>query len=655
MSNVYTIAIRMTMHDNASAGLMQLAAHLTGIHHHLGLATAALGRFRMAVGGALAAGAGIGIFKGIGHMIDEGAHLQKVQNQMIAAGWKNKEIAEATAEAWRLSSKYQALGVAELMEMQKEMAPVLGDRKEAMHMAETMSKLSMAMLGTFGTESTAKFNKQIRDAIRAGELSGNVLQPERFEKYLDGMAKTLKAFGGTITPTDYFQATKYGRASAFNWSDEFTNEILPTIMQELGASSTGTALMTMYGAAIGGRMSLRSISMFDKLGMINRDKLDPENLTPEGKIKRMSPGAMVGHDTLMTNPYEWVQSTLLPAMLKNKKITQEGLDEINKGNIKEGLGEKTRKEITALMAILFGDRTAQGMADLFALQRKKIERDRKLRGDAMGLDVGAQFYNEKDYGVAKKGFETQWKNLMQALGGPGVDTATKALHAMNGALSSMGNFAQANPEGVKIAMVALGSLAAALVVIGTAAVGLAVLGGGGVIAVAVGAIAAFVAAMAALNWDKIKGFTADIGTKFADFHIQAGLAIIEVGNKISAAITAIPGQVAGAITAAFGSIASMITGAVSGIGASIGAAVGRLNPFGGGKSVPGAAPSVQPQSFVPPAGGGKTIQAHTTINLDGRKVAQSVAHHIAQGSQQVYSAAGFDGRMAATTPDYQAI
>ena len=41
-------------------------------------------------------------------------------------------------------------------------------------------------------------------------------------------------------------ATKYGRASALSWSDEFTGQILPTIIQELGGSSSGTAFMSMY-------------------------------------------------------------------------------------------------------------------------------------------------------------------------------------------------------------------------------------------------------------------------------------------------------------------------------------------------------------------------------------------------------------------------
>ena len=44
-------------------------------------------------------------------------------------------------------------------------------------------------------------------------------------------------------------ATKYGRASALNWSDEFTGQILPNIIQELGGSSSGTAFMSMYPGA----------------------------------------------------------------------------------------------------------------------------------------------------------------------------------------------------------------------------------------------------------------------------------------------------------------------------------------------------------------------------------------------------------------------
>jgi hypothetical protein len=37
-------------------------------------------------------------------------------------------------------------------------------------------------------------------------------------------------------------------------------------------------------------------------------------------------------------------------------------------------------------AIMFGNRTAQGIADLLALQPRKIERDRAIVGQAAGLN-----------------------------------------------------------------------------------------------------------------------------------------------------------------------------------------------------------------------------------------------------------------------------
>ncbi len=649
-SNLYEIGVRMTMTHNMSPILTALTHQFMHLHHHINQATAASLRFRTAVTGALGAFAGFQLGHGVGHMLDAGNHLVKVQNQMTAQGWKQKDLAEATAKSWEITAKYQSMGAAEVLEMQKEMAPVLGDRHHAIEMAEQMAKLHMSLQGTLGAERASQFNKQIRDAIRSGELSANVLQPERFAQYLDGMAKTLKAFGGTITPSDYFMATKYGRASAMNWNDEFTNTILPTVMQELGASSTGTALMTLYQAVVGGRLKGKNIAAFDKLGLIDHAKLNPENLTAEGRIKSMTPGALAGSRMLMENPYDWAQKILVPAMLKHNIMTEKGWEAIKRGDLKEGEGKEARKAISEYMAQLFGDRTAQGLVDMLVLQTKKIERDKHLVPEAMGLDQGVAFYNAKSYEMAKSKISTQWENLMTAFGSPGVEMATRGMNAIAQGISTVAGFVAAHPTFAKVFLATMAGLAAGLVVVGTALLAFAAVGVGGGIVVILAGVAAGLAALAAINWKSISEFftgRAEYIDKNGGYHAR----VKSLGEKIKGiaatfmnTLMAIPSQIGGAITAMASNIAQKLRDALGWIGRVF------TNPNAGGKSSPKA---IQPQSFVPPpnsGGGPKAIRM--TMQVDGRVLGEAAAQWIARQSQHMGSSADFDGMQASMPVDY---
>lgn len=706
MSSLYQIGVRMTMDASQTSAILRVLAHeFIGLHHHIGNATLALGRFRQALVGAGMAFAGTGLVKGLANVVEHGNSMVKIQQQMMAAGWRNKEIQEATAKAWELSNRNQSIAAAEILEMQKELAPVLGDRHHAIEMAEQMTKLMVSFQGAFGVDSAAQFHRQVRDAIRAGELSANILQPERFAAYLDGMAKTLKAFGGTITPSDYFMATKYGRAGALNWSDEFTNTILPTIMQELGAASTGTGLMTLYQAVVGGRMRLRSIKAMDDLGLIDRTKLNPDtDLTPEGRIKRLSPGSVVGSRLLMENPFDWVWQEMIPAMLRKGIVSQEGIEAIKRGEIKDGIGAEARKAITENVAVMFGDRTAQGIVDLLAIQWKKITRDQRLIRDAMGLDEGTEFFKSESYDMAKVAVFQQWENLLTALGGPGVPMATRALQGLANALNAIAEWAVQNPEMASGIVTVTAGLATGLVTIGGALLTMAILGAAGPGILLTG-LATGIAAMAALNWDGIKrmgsslyewafgrdeymdakgghharqkgvfhqladwfsegGRTSEewgrkarewVNGKIGEIGAAASKLAAEIANTMIDAIKSIPGMVVGAINEMASAIGQKISSAISSILGWIGISVGGGSGATDGAKA-GAGGAVIPQSYVPPAsGGGKAIKVHTQLNIDGRRFAQAASYHIARGSRHVHAAGGYDPIRAPTPVDFQYI
>ncbi|HML27626.1 MAG TPA: hypothetical protein PKE16_02075 [Hyphomicrobium sp.] len=148
MSNVYRIAMTLTANNHAGGVLAALSSQLLHVHGLVNQTNMAMDRFRLALGSVAAVWTGSKMVEGYADLVEHGNKFVHIQNQMTAQGWQQAEIADAVRRSWELTAKYQSIGAAEILEMQKEMAPVLGDRHEAGQLAETMAKLSVSMLGT---------------------------------------------------------------------------------------------------------------------------------------------------------------------------------------------------------------------------------------------------------------------------------------------------------------------------------------------------------------------------------------------------------------------------------------------------------------------------------------------------------------------------
>lgn len=629
MSSIYQIAVRMTMTNGMSPILRTIAHDLIHVGHHLTHATMQVGRFRQAIAAAGAGFVGMKVLGGVTHLLDHGAEFLKIQNQMLLGSWKEKEIAEATAHAWELTHKYKTVSAQEHLQTMLKMAPVMGDKHHAVELADHMGALLVSMQGKLGMEKAGQFHKQIIDTVRAGELSANVLQPERFIKYTNMMVRALNAFGGTVMPSDFFMATKYGRGSALNWSDRFTEQVLPTIIQELGASSTGTAMMTMYQAVIGGRMTVRARNAWQEMGLIDDAKARlAGNLTPEGRLRRMTAGMIKDSYQFMSDPDLWMQQHMVPALIAKKIISKEGYDEILKGNLKEGLGLETMRKISAQMAIMFGDRTGQGLADMLILQVRKLQRDSELIKNSAGMKESLERWND-DYIMSKAGLHVQFENLQTALAIPNMQVGIAAFKGLTAALSELVQVFVRHPNVARAGF--WGAIATGLTlvfgaIIAFGAIFVGFVGGTALVVSGLVGLAVAIGGLIWLKWDVIKEKALQFIGVLKQIPDMIGNRIKELGEAIAARFRAALGWL------------------FKGLGASPSNAPGYTTP----ESAPGVGvdgmPLLQPQSYVP-GRGGQMLQTRTVINLDGRGIADVVAMHVARAMEHITGPSGFDNRM----------
>lgn len=593
--DVWKIGVAISLTNGMSPVLAIIAADLLGIKGKVGEVERAFSSWNTAIVGAGAVLAGGAMMAGLAKMVEHGKELVHVQAQMATAGMDQLQVAEATAKAWEISAKY-GLKVSEVAGDIKEARMVYGSTEHAIDFIEPLEKMRV-VLNSVSEGSGGRAKDAVYEAARTGELKG-LITPEEFTRYFDGMTKAISASGGKIDPKAYLQATQYGRIASKGWDEEFFTKYLPSMIQEMGPTQSGTALMSLFGSVVQGKVTKRSLGMMDDIGLIS----DPSKIIYNklGDPTGFQPGALAGTDLMTKDPFRWSQEILRP--LVEKKLGHE----VRPGD----------QDSIKLLSGMFGSRTAAQAIATLLLEGQRIRKDAGLIGEAKGTDA-AEGLLKTDPTAAMNNFKNSWDNLLTSLGAPLVQTAINAMTSMADVMKAVTTFAAANPETIKLVGQALIGLSAGLIAIGTmAVVGAAImLVPGGIIGAAIAGLVAAVAAVVAINWQAV--------TAVFDGIYNAIVQFIEKMKELVA------------------SIAGAISGAASGIG--------NFQPFKPRINRDPNHPSLfpaDPASYVPPAppSANQNSVIHTSIQLDGRTLAKAVSQHMANNGAWSNSSSSFDGR-----------
>jgi hypothetical protein len=233
---------------------------------------------------------------------------------------------------------------------------------------------------------------------------------------MEGMAKAINVFGDTLRPTDYYEMFKYGRASTTALSDHFTLSTAPTLAQELGGSSTGKALSSFYTQFVGGKMSNKAVEALKAYGLVDMSKVIATDVKD---IKGVQPGGVVGSEYLQpgqTDPYQWVNKILLPALAK------------------KGVTDPSR--IQEVIAALASQTTTAQMMSIFATQQARIIKDHALVKGAEGIEAADKF-QKRDPKVIARSIHSQFDNLLSNTAEPLMPAVNAGGNWLASSLSSL--------------------------------------------------------------------------------------------------------------------------------------------------------------------------------------------------------------------------
>ena len=389
-----------------------------------------------AVAGMAFGAIGAAILGFAGKSIDAAGELTRQQNLMVAAGMNSQEIAEATAQAWRNTSAVMGTTASDNLKSIRELRMVFGDTADAIKYSPMLAQAHGVMGALLGGDQ----QDQVFGMAKALEIKGVSTDPAHFKTLLNQMIQASVASGGKVTGTDFLAAFKYGRSATQGWSDQFSTQVLPTLIQEMGGSGSGTALMSAYNTLVGGHMQNKGAAELAKLGLLKQNDII---YTTTGSVKGVKPGGVEGAGEFTQSPYEWVQDYLLPALKKDGKTSPD--------------------DIRTAIASIFGARTAQQVMDMFATQQPRFSKDASLDQQAKGLEAWNTLISG-DFTTNLNAFTASITNFAISVGTPLIPVATELLHNLAIGIGDLAREAREHPGWTKF----FGEVAAGLGVVAVA-------------------------------------------------------------------------------------------------------------------------------------------------------------------------------------------
>jgi len=500
MANVYRIGVQIAMSSNGTALLSVLSRNLLGVNANVDALGKGFGRLKLAIGGALAIGAGAAILGGVWKAVNASKEYANQLSLMNTLGERQVDVAKAVGAAWQTTFDVPTSGIADTLKTFRELHSVLGMGPEKMGEAGAVLP-SIAKIQGILAAFTGKEHEGVGfDVVKATELrTKGAVSLQALMKNMDEMAQTITAFQGTVTASDFHSALKMSKGTALTWSDDFTYKVLPTLMQEFktagggGAQSAGTYLTTL-SRAVHGHIQKAAIPYWEMGGLINPRDVVP-NSTGHWQLKA---GATKGIDLFDENSFQW-------------------FEQYGKSAIQNVMAKAHLSSESAINS-MFTDRNSALIIRTYFNKEAQFERDRKLVDGAKGLSGYNALLNTNPQ-LASMALQKQWQNIMAQLGYSIMPEVLKATIKVVGILKDISAWSHKNPGALKLLAEGAIALGAALIAFGAVAVIAAVveLGPVAIAASAIGAVIGAVGALVLMNWKAVSTFFTNLASSIGKF------------------------------------------------------------------------------------------------------------------------------------------
>jgi hypothetical protein len=470
MSDIYKIAVQLTMASNAPAFLQMLSGKLLGVHAKVKDLEGGFNRLHAAIAGGAAVVGGGAILGGIMKIADKGEELLDQQNQLIRLGIGHNEVLRLTNDYWsKIAKNIPTSTAAEFLATVKELRAVTGGTESAEAFAPRALKLDALLSNISGK----KMHGELYKILRAGEMKGIATDLAKMDQLGDLSYRYLSAFGGKLTSNMIQNLANRGGTAWMNADLNKSFGPMAVLAAEMGSSgsssSPGVVLYQLQQLMMGANtLSKQQYEVFDKLHLIDHNKV---KWTGFGHSKaQLEPGAMKGSLQYAGDVPGWARDIVWPALVAashgDEKLLQNYLSKI----------APTTNKAKAIE--LFGNPEFV----------KQMMKDMGLAQQVMDQNSAYNSFTKDDPKGTKEAFHNQYESMMSAIGAPVMQAALPVMKAVTSMFTAIGQFANVNPDAIK-------SIAVGVAVLGAALVG----GGLALLAAAIGPVGWLTAGIVALG------------------------------------------------------------------------------------------------------------------------------------------------------------
>lgn len=532
--------------------------------------------------------------------IEEAARFQITLARLQALGLGAKVNADALQFA-RGMDIYGASMIDKLGIMRDTLS-VFNDLDKARIAAPMIAKMSVANRVLYGKDRGDEITQGTIPLLKVAELRGGINDPARLKAQIDWAEKSFIASGGMVKPQDYLNAMRVGGIPLKMMSDMAFFVKSEPLMQELGGFRFGTGINAIYSNLVQGREPVRGVKELLRLKLIDPKMVE---YTSIGTVKRMKPGALIGQDLLIRDPYSWIHDVLLP------HLKAAGIDPNDKMKVSNEIGAIAPNSRAAnLMSTAYLQQVAIARAEQRVPHAANIQR---VYASAQSTLTGAEL-----------NLTAKWRDLMIDIGKNLLPAVVPGMNALAGAIKSLDAAVNAHPTQTRWALTAASGLFLALA-------------GKGVVTGA----AALLRFIGVLSTTSIGGAAASAGAGAGGLAARTGVSFGWYGLAVAAAIETgrrTYEQFRAPSWANAWSLGQLNPLVGYGLGAPAGVA-GYLWKNGASPFVPGSRSSNNGQPII--------------LNMDGRRVCSGILPHINRALGAPHGGStNFDPSMSFTPPAY---
>jgi hypothetical protein len=519
--------------------------------------------------------------------IEEAAAYQQAQARFRQYGLTDAQNASAFAFAKRMNAP--GASYTDALDYMTEAQGVFRESglsgedalRGAKMAAPLLAKMSFAA-SSLDAETQAKMHTQELSALRFAEMRGGLKSPEAFNNIMNSAWKAIRSSGGNVDFEQYRQFMARGGVSAQGLSDKALYGELEPIIGELKGSTAGNALMTSYNRLTGAvRVPNQVAHMLADSGIWDKSKIVWNS---QGGIKSFKGNPLKDMALMSSDPVQFYEKVIKPMYDKR--------------------GIKSDADIARENTMLFG-RTGGALYTLINRQYAQTQMSADSQAKTKDID-GAKSDAEKTFDGNLKLFTAAWKNFKTEFGNAALPMITRGLQTLTPLLTHWAKIMDRHSGITTGIVVIMGAIGAMGVVAGP-------------IIAAAGAIASVTAVLAA----------GGLGATILTVSGALGVAAVE-------------------FTAIYVAVKKIVDWAESksalfrNAGDALGNGEAHVMAFFGNQAAKDAIAAQDKANALihGPAYGNpsaaKSITVNTSVNLDGRKVAQNTTEHQANamGSAQ---------------------